>query len=332
MEGTDMEDTARFGQTRNVAITVIVDNRADLLLESSETVKRFTDEPLLAEHGFAAVVDLKDAGIRILWDAGLTPAVLLGNMARMKLDPAMIDKIALSHGHGDHTGGLPALLEAMDLGPQSRRWERDVTMAEIRAQLEGQTVPLIAHPAAFRERWHIDEDGTKHGPSVVPRARWEAAGAQVVLAEDPFQLGPGCWTTGSVPRLSFEQAGTGRSRYYREGDAFLPDRLEDDQGIVIHVADKGLVVLAGCAHAGIVNTVNHARQISGVDRVWAVLGGFHLAPAKLAEIDRTIDEISSMAPNMVIPSHCTGFAAIGRFAQRMPGQFVLGAAGSTYLF
>jgi 7,8-dihydropterin-6-yl-methyl-4-(beta-D-ribofuranosyl)aminobenzene 5'-phosphate synthase len=332
MEGTNMEDTARFGQTRNVAVTVVVDNRADLLLESSETVKRFTDEPLLAEHGFAAVVDLNDAGIRILWDAGLTPTALLGNMARMKLDPATIDMIALSHGHGDHTGGLPALLEAMELEPQPRRWERDVKMAEIQAQLQKQSVPLIAHPAAFRERWGIDEDGTKHGPSIVARARWEAAGAQIILAEDPFQLGPGCWTTGSVPRLSFEQAGTGGSRYYREGDAFLPDQVEDDQAIVIHVADKGLVVLAGCAHAGIVNTVNHARRISGVDRVWAVLGGFHLAPANRAEIDRTIDEISRLDPHMVVPSHCTGFEAISRFGQRMPDQFVVGAAGSTYLF
>jgi 7,8-dihydropterin-6-yl-methyl-4-(beta-D-ribofuranosyl)aminobenzene 5'-phosphate synthase len=220
----------------------------------------------------------------------------------------------------------------LELGPHSRRWERDATMADIQAHLQGRTIPLIAHPAALRERWSIDEDGTKHGPSVVPHARWEAAGAQVTLAEDPFQLGPGCWTTGCVPRLSFEQAGTGRSRYYREGDAFLPDRVEDDQAVVIHVADKGLVVLAGCAHAGIVNTVNHARRISGVDRVWAVLGGFHLAPANHAEIDRTIDEISHLAPSMVVPSHCTGFAAISRFAQRMPGQFVLGAAGSTCLF
>jgi 7,8-dihydropterin-6-yl-methyl-4-(beta-D-ribofuranosyl)aminobenzene 5'-phosphate synthase len=271
-------------------------------------------------------------GVRILWDAGLTPTAMLGNMGKMKLDPATIDMIALSHGHGDHTGGLSALLEAMELAPQSRRWERDVTMGEIEAELEGRAVPLIAHPAAFRERWSIDEDGTKHGPSVLPRTRWEAAGARVVLTERPYQLRPGCWTTGSVPRLSFEQAGTGRSRYYRQGDTFLPDQVEDDQALVIHVADKGLVVLAGCAHAGIVNTVKYARRISGVEQVWAVLGGFHLAPANSVEIDRTIDEISRLGPQMVVPSHCTGFEGISRFGRHMPDQFVVGAVGSTFLF
>jgi 7,8-dihydropterin-6-yl-methyl-4-(beta-D-ribofuranosyl)aminobenzene 5'-phosphate synthase len=91
-------------------------------------------------------------------------------------------------------------------------------------------------------------------------------------------------------------------------------------------------VLTGCAHAGVVNTVHYAREISGVDRVWAVLGGFHLAPAKEDEIDRTIDEIAGLKPKMVAPTHCTGFQAMARFAHRMPDEFVLGVVGTTYLF
>ena len=116
------------------------------------------------------------------------------------------------------------------------------------------------------------------------------------------------------------------------GERFERDLVEDDQAIVIHVQDKGLVVLAGCAHSGIVNTVNWAREISGVDRVWAILGGFHLVPASKDEVERTIDEIEAMHPAMVVPTHCSGFTAMRRFAERMPEQFILGAVGTTYLF
>lgn len=321
-----------FGETQDVEITVLVDNRADLLVKSTETVKRFTDKPLLAEHGFAALVDLKDAGLRILWDAGMTQLAFLENARRMKLDLATVDKIALSHGHGDHYAALPDVIKMAARPPAPREWEQDAPLDDIRDWVKGRRVPVIAHPAAFRERWWIDKDGKKHGPRIAPRAEWEAAGAEIVLSAGPCELGPGCWTTGAVPRQSFEQAGTPAGAHFREGDLFVRDYLDDDQSIVINVRDKGLVVLTGCAHAGIVNTVDYAREISGIHRVWAIMGGFHLAPAKEAEIQRTIDEIQKLAPAMVVPSHCTGFQAIAQFAGQMPAAFTLGAAGTRYLF
>jgi 7,8-dihydropterin-6-yl-methyl-4-(beta-D-ribofuranosyl)aminobenzene 5'-phosphate synthase len=321
-----------FGETQNVEITVLVDNRADLLVKSTDTVKRFTEEPLLAEHGFAALIDLKDAKVRILWDAGMTQTALMENTRRMKIDLTTIDKIALSHGHLDHYAAITDVVREIvpDAGPQE--WGKDATVKEIRDWMKGQRVPLIAHPAAFRERWGIGKDGKKYGPRIVPRAEWEAAGVEITLSEGPYELGPGCWTTGAVPRQSFEKAGTPSSMAYREEDAFIRDHMDDDQSIVINVRGKGLVVLTGCAHSGIVNTINYAKEISGVDRVWGVMGGFHLAPAKGKEIQRTIEEIKQMEPVMVAPSHCTGFEAISQFANQMPDQFVLGVAGSRYLF
>jgi 7,8-dihydropterin-6-yl-methyl-4-(beta-D-ribofuranosyl)aminobenzene 5'-phosphate synthase len=322
-----------FGETRDVSVTVLVDNRADLIVTSTETVKRFREKPLLAEHGFAALIDLKDAGIRILWDAGITTIALVENMERMEIDLSTIDKIALSHGHSDHRAAMTQVIKAASKPAAHREWEPEVSIDEILDQIKGWRVPLVAHPAAFRERWHIDKEGKKYGPGApAPRAEWEAAGAEVILSEGPYQLGPGCWTTGTVPRLSFEKAGISGRRFYRDGETFERDRLEDDQATVLHVKDKGLVVLAGCAHSGIVNTVNHAREISGVDRVWAILGGFHLAPADEDEIERTIDEIEKLGPAMIVPTHCTGFRAISRFAERMPDAFVLGVVGTTYLF
>jgi len=331
---TEIENSVRlpFGSTRDVEITVLVENSADFLVRSTDTVKRFTRKPLLAEHGFAALVDLKEAGVRILWDAGVSATALLENARLMEIDLTTVDIIALSHGHRDHYAAMTNVLRQIVGRPAAREWTPDAPVDEMRAWGTPRQVPLIAHPAAFRERWNLARDGRKFGPHIAPRDDWEAAGAEIVLTDQPYQLGPGCWTTGTVPRRSFEQAGTPRSLAYRDGDLFVHDTLDDDQAIAIHVQDKGLVVLSGCAHSGILNTVRYAREISGVDKVHAILGGFHLAPAKDDEIERTIDEVIALQPAMIVPSHCTGFKAIAQFSNRMPDQFVLGIVGTTYLF
>jgi len=322
-----------FGEARSVAVTVLVDNRADLIVESSDTVKYFTDESLLAEHGFAAMIDLQPGGTRILWDAGMTPIALLENMRRMKIDPATFDLIAISHGHDDHTAGVTDVLKAIDLQPKARKWEPNASDEEIMAYLKERRVPLVMHPAALRERWRVKEDGTKYGPVYPPpRTEWEAAGAEIILSEGPYRLGPGCWTTGMVPRRSFEGAGRSSTRAYRQGSEFLHDDLEEDQAIVVNVAGKGLVIVSGCAHSGIVNTVDHAREISGVDTIWAILGGLHLAQAEDHEIQRTIDAVEAYHPKTVVPTHCTGFKAMCQFAARMPDEFLHGVVGATYLF
>jgi 7,8-dihydropterin-6-yl-methyl-4-(beta-D-ribofuranosyl)aminobenzene 5'-phosphate synthase len=321
-----------LGEVKRASVTVLVDNRADLLVKSSDAVKRFTKRPLLAEHGFAALIEL-EGGVRVLWDAGITQIALLENMKQMEIDPRKIDKIALSHGHGDHTAAVTEVLRAVGGQPEARKWDKDTPLAEVDAWVKEHHVPLVAHPAVFRERWGVRRDGSRYGPNLPPpRAEWEAAGAEIVLSEGPYKLGPGCATTGAVPRLSFEKAGTPSALRYREGDALVRDYMEDDQALFINVRGKGLVVVAGCAHAGIVNTVKHAQEISGVDQVWAVLGGFHLASASDEDVQRTIDELEKLEPTMVVPSHCTGFSAISQFAGRMPDQFVLGAVGTTYLF
>jgi 7,8-dihydropterin-6-yl-methyl-4-(beta-D-ribofuranosyl)aminobenzene 5'-phosphate synthase len=161
---------------------------------------------------------------------------------------------------------------------------------------------------------------------------WEAAGAQIATSAGPYPLGPGCWTSGEVPRLSFEKSGRPLDYFYREDRKLLHDDIEDDQSIIIHVEGKGLIVQAGCAHAGIVNTIKYGQEISGVDRVWAVLGGFHLTPAGTDEIQQTIDFIKALKPELVAPTHCTGFPAISEFARQMPESFVECVAGTTFEF
>jgi len=322
-----------FGETQSVAITILVDNRSDLLAESTETVKRFADAPLLAEHGFSALVHLQSSNAKILWDAGVTRVALPENLRRMKIDPATIDVIALSHGHGDHTMAVSDALQMANLKPESREWAATVAVDEMVHWAERRRVSIIAHPAAFRERWNFANDGTRYGPvQPPPRGEWESLGAQIVLSARPYQLTPGVWLTGTIPRYSFETAGVSATRRYREGNAFLPDQIEDDQAIVVNVKDKGLVVLSGCAHSGIVNTVNYARAISGVDKVWAIIGGFHLGRAQDDEVQRTIAEIKTLQPKLIAPTHCTGFAAMAQFAAQMPDAFSQSLVGTTYMF
>jgi 7,8-dihydropterin-6-yl-methyl-4-(beta-D-ribofuranosyl)aminobenzene 5'-phosphate synthase len=293
----------------------------------------FSDSALLAEHGFSALVHFPGPDLKILWDAGVTGVTLMENLRRMKIDPQAVDKIALSHGHLDHFAALTDFLSAMNLKVESKEWPEPVTSAEIDAWLDAKRVPVIAHPAAFRERWQVKKDGTKIGPFVPPPLlEWEALGAKIVLSEGPYSLGPGCWTTGYIPRKSFEKSGRPTKLVYRQGENFCPDDLEEDQAIVVHVRGKGLVVLSGCAHSGIINTVNQARESSGVDKVWAIIGGFHLARAGEDEIQRTIDGIKTFQPEIVVPCHCTGFQAMCTFARQMPDEFMPGVVGATYMF
>jgi 7,8-dihydropterin-6-yl-methyl-4-(beta-D-ribofuranosyl)aminobenzene 5'-phosphate synthase len=329
----EMDKVQPFGEVQDVEVTILVDNRADLILESTDTVKRFTDTPLLAEHGFAALIDLKSVNMRILWDTGMMPTTMLENMLRMEIDPTTIDKVVISHGHRDHTAGVTEILKAIDARPSPKEWEPDSTPEDMAHAADWHRIPLIAHPAAYRERWSFPEEGRVYGPILPPpQDEWRALGAEIILSERPYQLGPGCWATGEVPCLSFENSGRSATMRYREGDAFLPDDIEEDQAIVLHVKDKGLVVVSGCAHSGIVNTVNYAIEISGVERVWAILGGFHLARSPEDELALTVEAIKKFEPKLIAPSHCTGFKAMCRFAVEMPEAFTYGVVGTKYLF
>ena len=328
-----MSKEVEFGEVQEVEVTILVDNRADFMVEETDTVKRFWESPLLAEHGFSALIDLKSVGKRILWDAGMTSPTALENMRRMEIEPSTIDMIVISHGHGDHTAGITKILKAMELRVEVQEWEQGTSAEQVQKQLEWPEIPLVAHPAAFRERWHIPEDEKMDGPLVPPpKDEWEAVGAKIILSEGPYQLAPGCWTTGYVPRESFEKSGIGSALAYREGNSFFPDKIEEDQAIILNVKGKGLVVVSGCAHSGIVNTVNHGRKISGVDKVWAILGGFHLGRSPEEEVEMTVEEVKRYKPALIAPTHCTGYQAISRFAAEMPDEFVYGVVGTKFLF
>jgi 7,8-dihydropterin-6-yl-methyl-4-(beta-D-ribofuranosyl)aminobenzene 5'-phosphate synthase len=327
-----MSDMKEFGTVPSAEVTILIDSLAGMLAKSTENVKRFTARPLIAEPGFALLIELPSADLRILWDAGASGSAALENLQRMEIDPTSIDVIALSHGHWDHVAALSEILRAVRTPPELRTFPAGTADEELVAYAEPKTIPLIVHPAAFRERWSFLNDGRRRGPMhPTKRQEWEALGARIVESEGPYRIAEGCWTTGYVPRESFETEGRAPERLrYRDGDQFLADDIEEDQSIVLHVEGKGLVIVTGCAHAGIVNTVRHAQKMSGVDTVHAVLGGFHLGRAKEEEVARTVDAIAEIRPAMIVPTHCTGFDPMRRFANRMPDAFVVGTVGTKY--
>ena len=322
-----------FGSVPSLEVTILVDSIAGMLAKSTDDVKRFTAGPLIAEPGFAALIDLPSEALRILWDAGASSSAVLENLRRMEIEPASIDAIALSHGHWDHVAGLSEILRAIRLPQELKMFPAGTTDEDLVDYARPKTVPLIVHPAVFRERWSFLKDGRRRGPmNPTNRTEWEALGAEIVESEAPHRMTDGCWTTGYVPRESFETEGRSPDRLrYRQGGSFLADDTDEDQSIVVHVEGKGLVIVSGCAHSGIVNTVQYAGRIAGIETVHAVLGGFHLGRSSEAEVTRTVDAIAKMEPKLVVPSHCTGFDAMCRFAERLPNAFVLGTVGTRYI-
>jgi 7,8-dihydropterin-6-yl-methyl-4-(beta-D-ribofuranosyl)aminobenzene 5'-phosphate synthase len=299
-----------------VEITVLVDNYSDFLVPQQTPADcRPPYNPkrqLLAEHGLSCLFRVF-AGTKehvVLMDAGLSRQCLLWNLRQLGITLAGIEAVVLSHGHYDHTGSL----------------EEAVSGA-------GHQVPLIAHPDAFlKKRLNIPVQGVFEQP--YPDAvALKKAGADIRLRNEPSTLAAGhLLVTGEVERKNSFEKGMPGGEIFKD-NFWVPDPFLDDQALAITVKDKGLIVLSGCAHAGIINTVEYARKITGTDHVHAVLGGFHLNGKVFAPvIPPTIDAMKQIAPDYLVPMHCTGWDAINRFHAAMPGKCILNTVGTTYVF
>ncbi len=268
-------------------ITVLVENTA-------------AARGVLAEHGFALWIEAADR--RILFDTGQGMA-LQHNAEVLGVDLATATDVVLSHGHFDHTGGLPALLD----------------------KLGGARV--VAHPDCFVERYSRGPDGKARpvgSPITDPKVVRQQAG-DLVMTEGRTDLADGIWLTGPIPRnTDFED--TGGAFFLDEGCA-TPDTLKDDQALVVGTG-QGLVVVLGCAHSGLVNTLDHvARQAPG-ESLHAVLGGMHLLTASDDRLGRTIEALERRGVQRVGPAHCTGRRASNALWERF-GQAGLSCHAGT---
>jgi 7,8-dihydropterin-6-yl-methyl-4-(beta-D-ribofuranosyl)aminobenzene 5'-phosphate synthase len=247
-----------------VKITCIVDDRAP------------AGAGLKAEHGASFLIESEDQGV--LFDTGQSAAVLLQNLDALGFDPARIDALVISHGHDDHTGGLPALLD------------------------HAPGIPLHAHPDLFRPRFRKTDTGPRHvGPALDREAL--AAVLDLRLSAEPSEVIPGVWTSGEIVRRPEPE---GRSPYHvvRDGHAWRADPYGDDLSVVLKTG-SGLVLVCGCCHAGLLNTLAHVRRTFGQDPV-AVLGGTHLVNADTPTMERVVDQLQGYGPPSLWLGHCTG--------------------------
>lgn len=272
-------------------------------------------QSVLAEHGFSAVVKTGINGKikMLLFDFGFSEDGAAYNAGILEADLSSVEAVVLSHGHNDHTGGFEKLTEML-----GRR-----------------NIPLVVHPMVFRDPRYLKVPvrDMKIFFSPLRREQIAAAGLKLIESASPVTLlDDTVLFLGEIPHKTDFEKGFPIAHYQEDGQEKW-DPIEDDTSIVMHLKGKGLVVLSGCAHAGIVNTVNYARKVTGIDKVHAVMGGFHLSGILFEGIiSRTVEEMKRINPDYIIPCHCTGRKAIMEFEKAMPDKFILNMSGTKMTF
>ena len=300
-----------------VEISVIVDNYTDLLLLQNKGIMRRPKMPRrktpFAEHGLSVLIKVYEGSetYTILMDASTTPICLLNNLEVFGIDVHNIDCVILSHGHHDHFGGLMGLL---DKAPTIKQ--------------------LILHPDAFQpRRLIIPDDKHPFEMPILDEARINETGIEIIQKNNASTwFSDLMLTTGEVERTTDFEKGFPWAEIQIDG-TWCNDSFLDDQGVVLKIKNRGLIVIGGCSHAGIINTIKYAMKLTNTEKVHAVLGGFHLSGSVFEKtIEATVREMKKLKPDYIIPLHCTGWLAIKEFSQMMPDQFFLNTIGTSYLF
>ncbi len=305
-----------------IEILTLQDNYIDLTaMDNNAVVTRaiplkdgYFRQSVLSEHGFSAVVRTMRDGKTgtLLFDFGFSEEGAAYNARILGADLSQVDAVVLSHGHNDHTGGFDKLA----------------------AMVGGRNIPFVVHPTVFRSPRYLKMPrDTKISFSPLEREQIATSGLKLVESITPYPLlEEAVLYLGEIPRKTDFEKGFPIAHYQEDGKEKW-DPIEDDTSIVMHLKNKGMVVLSGCAHAGIVNTVQYAREVSGIDKVHVIMGGFHLS-GKLFEgiIGRTIEELKKLDPDYLIPCHCTGRKAIMEIEKAMPDKFILNMAGTRMTF
>ena len=316
-----------------IQLTVLMDNVTDPLLVDQDRVTRLNwpkallgavpragsrtspddgvPDALVAEPGFSALVRLRkgERERTLLFDTGVSPGGMVENMRRLGISPSEIEVIVLSHGHWDHVTGMEGLVRSLG-----------------RTQL-----PVMIHPE-FWSRRRIRFPGLE--PAELPatsRQALEGMGFQIVEERQPsFLLDYSALVTGEVDRSTEFETGFQGHEALRGREWAGDPLILDDQALVVRVRDEGLLILSGCGHAGIVNTVRYAQKLTGERRIAAIIGGFHLSgPMFERIIEPTVEALGALSPSLLVPAHCTGWKAVHQLARRFPQAFVQCAVGTT---
>ena len=294
----------------NYIDSAAMDNNA-VITRSSPLKEGVFCASILAEHGFSALVKTTEEGKThtLLFDFGFSGDGAAQNVKTLGVDLKEVEAVALSHGHSDHTGG----------------------MAKMTALIGKANVPFVVHPSVFKSPRYLK--GIEFNFPKLTRDMVKQAGLSVIETEKPYPLlNNTVLFLGEIPKQTDFEKGFPIAHCQKDGKEVW-DAIEDDTSIVMNLKDKGLVILSGCAHSGIVNTVRYAMAVTGIDKVHVVMGGFHLSgPFFEPIIDRTTEELKKIHPTFIIPTHCTGRKAIMAMEKQMPEQFILNMAGTKLTF
>lgn len=263
--------------------------------------------PFWGEHGLAFLIETESGGV--LFDTGQSGTVLLHNLKLLGIEPKAISALAISHAHYDHTGGLPVLLDRGSVG-----------------DLRPTGIPLHAHPDLFRERFSRREGSLKSVGLSLAKEELEQR-LTLRLSAEPTEILPGVWTTGEITDRA-EPEGCSAHHLVHGVEGWEPDPYRDDMALVLE-AERGLVVLCGCCHAGLLNTLAHVRHTFGPG-ITAVAGGTHLLHADEAHLRRVIEVLRELGVPPLYLNHCTGQRAYVTLAQAF-GQKVAPCLAGTRL-
>ncbi|HKZ07693.1 MAG TPA: MBL fold metallo-hydrolase [Methylomirabilota bacterium] len=302
-----------------VTITTVVDNSVDSLRADEKVARRWTHArarkmpTLRAEHGLAHWVEVTRGreSAQMAFDWGLTGESYLNNLRELRLDPGRLDALALSHGHQDHWGGLPGFLR------DSRRAMK-------------QALPFYAGADHFLPRYN-ERGGDRVYIGRLDRAELERQDLDVRVVTKPITLSEGVMLSGEMHETVPGETIPASLRVERDGE-IVQDTFIGEQTLIAHVRGKGLVVVTSCSHRGIVGICRHAARVSGVPKIHAVMGGFHLSGLGDERITLVVDEFRRLGLDWIVPQHCTGMEAFMAIGQRLPAEMVISSVGSTFTF
>jgi 7,8-dihydropterin-6-yl-methyl-4-(beta-D-ribofuranosyl)aminobenzene 5'-phosphate synthase len=312
--------TIPLAEVDEVKVSIIVDNSIDVLMASTEVARRYRlgpnpfEKPLpVAEHGYSALLSVKggDKSGTVLFDTGVSRKGILYNMDAMEINPSGIQAIILSHGHADHAMGLPGLID----------------------RLGSRNLPLVLHPDAYLERKLVLPNGAE--VNLPPPKKQDLRRENVEIIEE---VGPSMLVddmvlvSGEVARTTEFEIGFPVHYAKRHGEWEHDPLIHDDQCAIVNVRHKGLVIVTGCGHSGIINIVRNAQAITGVEKIYAVIGGFHLTgPFFEKVIPPTVEALVEIGPQHIVPGHCTGWAAMHAIANALSEAFIPTSVGTNFV-
>jgi len=286
-------------------------------MESVQSVKVVTladnlvyDNRLLGQWGFSAFIEVTDQNRiahHIVFDTGSKKQALLYNIKALKIDLSLLEFIVLSHGHYDHTSATVELIK------KSQR-----------------KVKVLVHPSTFLPRFRIRKKRREYFG--IPKGEREVdireAGGQIIETTEPKEIIPRVTTSGEIKRTNPFEKITWKAITIIEGKQVM-DKVPEDQALFINIKEHGLLAIVGCAHAGIINTLDHALMVTGVKKLYGFIGGTHLIQPKEHRLNETIRRLKDYDLKLMAPSHCTGYKSMIALNQNFPDAFLLNYAGRT---